>query len=330
MDIIEHAIQAISGKDKKVVFTECTDVRILQAARILYDRKICMPVLLGSPEEIVEASDKHQISLEGLSVYNKDNETKKQEVAERYCKIMPGISEKRACKKMAYPLNYAAMLVKTGYADCMASGVVSTTGDVILAAQQFIGVKAFVDTISSIGFQVIRSFDGSNEDKVIGVADCAVCADPNAQELADIAITSADSYAQVMTEPARVAMLSYSTFGSSTGPSVDLVVEAIKIAHEKRPDLMIDGECQIDTALSPEIAKRKAKAESDVMGKANVLIFPNLSAGNIAVKCMQLFGGKRSYGPLLQGFSEMVTDFSRAATVEDVVGNVVLCLMKGV
>ncbi len=328
MDIIENAREALYEREYKVVFTESTDERILKAARRLLDEKTCSPILLGNPEDIVKAADDFNVSLEGIRVYNMYNEDKIEDMVVKYHELVPMYSEKVLRRKAKKALNYAAMLVKIGYADCFASGVVNPTGDVILAAQQFIGLKENISLVSSIGFQISPYFDGKDGEHLIGVADCAVCAEPTETELADIAITSAEMYQSVMNEEALVAMVSYSTLGSGNSPSIEKVKKALEIVKEKRPDLKVEGEFQIDTALVPKIAERKMKKPSEVAGKANVLVFPDLNSGNIAVKCMQMYGNKGAYGPILQGFEKPVTDFSRAATVEDVVGNVTICLMQ--
>lgn len=329
MDIILKSAEILKEKRLKVIFTECEDERILHAVRILCDRNTCIPILLGDPGAIQKAASNANVSLEGITVFDMLDADKKTAYASEYHNTVPMYSTKVILRKMNHPLNYAAMLVKLGVADSLASGVINSTGDVILAAQQFIGLKEGISSVSSIGFQIAPMFDGSAGVQIIGVSDCAVCTKTDASQLADIAIISADNYSRVMGVEARVAMLSYSTAGSTNGESVEMVLAATKLAKEKRPDLVIDGEFQIDSALVPEIAARKVNRRSPVAGKANVLIFPNLDAGNIAVKCMQMFGKVGSYGPLLQGFSKPVTDFSRAATVNDVVGNVTLCLLQG-
>lgn len=327
MNIVEKSQEYLKGKGYRVVFTECEDERILGAARILKDKEICQPVLYGHPDLIHEAAEKYDVSLDGIEIFNCEDEETLKKYATLYHELVPMYSEKVLLKKMKRELSGAAILTKLGVVDLLASGVVNSTGDVVLTAQQFIGLQDDISVFSSIGFQWVPKFDGSNENMIIGVADCAVNQRPSAEELAEIAITSADTYSKVMQEPARVAMLSSSTLGSASGDSIELVTDALKIAHERRSDLIIEGEYQIDTALVPEIAARKVKVETEVAGRANVLIFPNLDAGNIAVKCMQMFAKLGSHGPIMQGFSKPVTDFSRAAKMQDVVGNVTLCLM---
>lgn len=324
MDIMKEFEEKLKNTGKKVVFVECLDHRVLEASCYLKEHDICLPILLGNPEEILSNAEKLGINLEGISIFDNTCEEKREEYAEKYHVICPAFSVKRLLKKMNNPLFYAAILVKIGWADCMAAGVIYSTADVILAAQQYIGIREDISVISSIGYQMIEL----DEEKCIGIADCAVCSNPTANELADIAITSAVSYQNVMSRPAKIALLSYSTLGSGEGESVDKVKEAVRIANEKAPQLMIEGEFQIDTALLPEIAARKIKVDSKVAGNADVLIFPSLDAGNIAVKCMQMFGKKHSFGPILQGFQRPVTDFSRAAKTTDVIGNVMLCMLQ--
>ena len=330
MDLIEKASTLLVGSGKRVVFTESTDQRILEAAQILREHQICIPILVGEKEEVEEAAKRYEISLDGIEIKSPSDEIFRQQVVEgSYSKL--GIwTEKTLLRKSKNSLNLGALMVTAGFADCLASGVINSTGDVLLSAQQFIGLKEGIKTPSSIGFQVLPSFDGEETTQVVGVADCAVCLSPTASELADIAISSAESYSKIMHTEARVALLSYSTLGSAKGEAVDKVCEAVKLVKSRRPELLVEGEFQIDSALVPQIAQRKVSIESKVAGKANVLIFPDLNAGNIAVKCMQMFGKGSSYGPLLQGFKKQVTDFSRAATVTDVVGNVTLCLMQGI
>lgn len=331
LDIIKRAAEALENKGYKVIFTECLDERIIKAARYLYEHGICMPILLGEPDEIRKVADKLEINLANISICDMSDDALRNRLAAEYHQTVPMYSEKVLLRKMKNPLNMAAMMVKVGLADCLAAGVTCATGDVILTAQQFIGLKEGIKTVSSIGFQVAPQFSGQEGLRLLGLSDCAVCANPTIEELAGIAVTSADSYHNITGEVPRVAMLSYSTLGSTEGASVNFVRSAMSLAKQMRPDLLIDGEFQIDTAIVPAIAERKAKEVSEVAGKANVLIFPNLDAGNIAVKCMQIFGNLNAFGPILQGFEKPVTDFSRAAKVDDIVGNISLCLLqKGV
>jgi phosphate acetyltransferase len=218
------------------------------------------------------------------------------------------------------PMYFGLMLEALGEVDCMVCGVAHTTGDFILAAQTIIGMKEGITTPSSVGIHAIKGFEGP-DGNLLAFADCAVNPAPDANQLADIAITSADTSRILLGWTPRVAMLSFSTRGSSVHERVDMVVQALKIAKEKRPDLLIDGEFQLDTAINPAVAARKIKGDSPVAGKANVLIFPNLDAGNIGVKIFTGFAdGGPGAGPLLQGFAKPVSDLSRGASVPTIVG----------
>ena len=324
MDIIEALERRLAGSALRVAFVEYDDARILEAARYLVDHDICQPVLVGPASQVVASADVAHVALDGIAVFDTSSQERVDEVARAYAAANDGMSERRALRKAGDPLAFVAMLTATGSADCMAAGVTYSTGDVIVAAQRYIGLDPGVSLVSSIGYQVV-TLGGAQ--RVLGLADCAVCTDPSPEQLASIALASARSYAGVFGEEPRVAMLSYSTKGSGVGGSVDAVTSATALVREREPRLAVDGELQLDAALVPEVAARKVGEDSAVAGRANVLVFPDLNSGNIAVKCMQLFDGGESFGPMLQGFRLPVTDFSRSARTRDVVGNVILCLL---
>jgi phosphate acetyltransferase len=231
------------------------------------------------------------------------------------------LPEKTLKRMVRQPLNFAVLMEAVGEADCTVAGLFHTTGDVILAAQTIIGMRPGIETISSVGINSIPGFSGPDGDLLI-FADCAVCPDPTPSELADIAISSADTTRCLLDIEPRVALLSFSTKGSAMHEKVDRILEALNIVRGRRPDLLIDGEFQLDSAIDPKVASRKVKEPSAVAGRANVLIFPDLNSGNIGVKLIQIFGKALSYGPLLQGFAKPITDLSRGAKVEDIVGAV--------
>jgi phosphate acetyltransferase len=211
------------------------------------------------------------------------------------------------------------MMVKLGEADCMVAGLSHTTGEVIMASEMIIGLQEGISTVSSTGILSIPGYEGS-EGSLLGIADCAVCPAPDAKELADIAISTADTLRSLLGWEPRVALLSFSTKGSATHERVDTVLKALEMVRERRPVMLIDGELQLDSAIVPEVAARKLKEGSPVAGKANILIFPNLDAGNIGVKLVQRFAKAVAYGPLLQGFARPVSDLSRGAPVDEIVG----------
>jgi phosphate acetyltransferase len=214
-------------------------------------------------------------------------------------------------------------MVKFGEADCMVAGLSHTTGEVIMAAQMILGMRDDIATVSSMGILSIPGYNGP-EGELLAIADCAVSAAPGSGELADIAISTADTVRQLLGWEPRVALLSFSTKGSASHERVDVVLEALRMVHERRPDILIDGELQLDSAIVPEVAARKVHEESPVAGRANVLVFPSLEAGNIGVKLVQRFAGAVAYGPLLQGFAKPVSDLSRGAPVEEIVGAITM------
>ena len=212
-------------------------------------------------------------------------------------------------------------------ADVTFAGIDNTTGDVLLAGQMIIGMKPGIKTISSIGLCDIPGYEGS-EGSLLAVGDSAVCTNPSAEELASIAISACDTVSTLLDWEPRCAMVCYSTLGSGQGELIDKVTEALKIANEQRPDLNIDGEFQLDAAIVPEVAAKKVKRESKVAGKANVVIWPDLNVGNVAVKLIQQFGHANAYGPMLQGFNKIVCDCSRGAPVSEIKGNVVISAVR--
>ena len=232
-------------------------------------------------------------------------------------------SVKSLLRKCRDPLYTALILEALGRIDATFAGLAHTTGDVILAGQMIVGLREGVTTVSSIGIANIPGYEGS-EGQLLAFGDSAVCVDPNEEDLASIAISACDTVKKLLGWEPRCALLSYSTTGSAESPFVDKVRNAVAVANAKRPDLKIDGEFQLDTALSPQVAAKKVTRPSEVAGRANIIIWPDIDAGNIGVKLMQTFGHADAYGPILQGFKNIVCDCSRGAPVSELVGNIAI------
>ncbi|HYD16766.1 MAG TPA: phosphate acyltransferase [Candidatus Nanoarchaeia archaeon] len=304
---------------KKVVFPEASEERILRAARQCRDLNVAYPILIGKPDDIFSRAQALGISLSGISIVDHTDETLATEYVAQYRAANAVLPEKTLKRMLRQPLNFAVLMEAVGEVDCTVAGLSHTTGEVILAAQTIIGMHHGIETISSVAFNSIPGYDGPEKDLLV-LADCAVCPDPTPSELADIAISSADTTRCLLDIEPRIALLSFSTKGSAMHEKVDRVLEALEIVHRRRPDVLIDGELQLDSAIDPRVASRKIKDLGGVAGRANVLVFPDLNAGNIGVKLLQIFGKALSYGPLLQGFAKPITDLSRGAKVEDIVG----------
>jgi phosphate acetyltransferase len=319
LDVKQYLQAKAKAHPKKVVFPETGEERILSAARQALDLGIAFPILVGKPEAITALAASIGVSLDGIVLADNTDEALVDSYVARYVAINATLGPKTVKRMMRTPLNFAVLMEAIGEADCTVAGLVHTTTEVILAAQMIIGMQEGMETISSWGVWSIPGFKGADGELLVH-ADCAVVVDPTAAELADIAIASADTTAALLDLEPRVALLSFSTKGSGLHEKVDRVLEALEIVRKRRPDLKIDGELQVDSAILPDVAARKIKEPGEVAGRANILIFPDLNSGNIGVKLVQIFGKADAFGPLLQGFAKPITDLSRGASVTGIVG----------
>lgn len=306
---------------------EGREERMLQAARRLQDASVAEVIVLGSPEEVTRAAARAGIALDGIRTIDPEHSDRLETFAERYLAVRPGANIKVAQRLMRKPLFYAGMMVKTGDADAMIAGVASPSARVIEAGLMTVGLAPDISTPSSFFLMIVPKLDGQI-DKSFIYADCAVNVDPGPQELADIALASAVSYTRLFREEPRVALLSFSTKGSAHHARVEKVTRALQIAKERAPGLAIDGELQVDSALVARVAAKKVKGESPVAGQANVLIFPDLDAGNIAYKLTQYMASAKAIGPVLQGFARPMSDISRGASIDDIIATAAIVLAQ--
>lgn len=327
MDIVSSFMEKVKQRNLSVVLPEGRDKRIIQAAAKLKSEGIARPIILGTPEQIEAATKEAGVDLDGIVAINPKTSDKLGSYAETYSSQRDDIPVPVAKRIVSKPLFYGGMMVACGDADAGVGGAASASATVIQAGVLTVGLAPGMTVPSSFFLMVIPDFLGEKDVPFI-YADCAVNVDPTAQQLADIALASGKSAASILGEQPRVAMLSFSTKGSGSGPQVNKVKEALEIVQTRDPEMLVDGEFQADSAIVPSVAAKKVKSEGSVAGKANVLIFPDLNSGNMAYKLTQYMAGAQAIGPFMQGFAKPLTDLSRGATVDDIVSAVVLTLAQ--
>lgn len=328
MSVLDLIYERAKANPQRVAFPEATNEKMMQAAYETGKEGYIIPVLVGDGPALKALAEERGYDPGVFTIVDINDADYKAKVIDLYV-ALPNtrLKAKALGRRMENPLFYAMAMQAAGECDVTFAGIDNTTGDVLLAGQQIIGLKPGISTISSIGLCDIPGYQGS-EGSLLAVGDSAVCTNPDAEQLAGIAISACDTVKALLDWEPRCAMVCYSTLGSGQGELIDKVVEAVKIANERRPDLAIDGEFQLDAAIVPAVAAKKVKRESKVAGRANVLIWPDLNVGNTAVKLIQQFGHADAYGPMLQGFNSVICDCSRGAPVSEIKGNVVISAVR--
>ncbi|MDU1411612.1 MAG: phosphate acetyltransferase [Clostridium sp.] len=328
MSFTEKVWKLAKQESKKIVLPEGDEERNLKAAEIIHKNGIAEVILIGNEAKIKENAKSFGVNVDGIQIIDPETSAKTSEYANAFYELRKskGITEEKALATVKDPVYYGTMMVKVGDADGLVSGAVHSTGDLLRPGLQIIKTAPGIKVVSSFFvMEVPNSPYGDNGTLLFG--DCAVNPNPTAEELASIAISTAENAKSLCNIDPKVAMLSFSTMGSAKHDNVTKVVEATKMAKEARPDLAIDGELQLDAAIVGKVAALKAP-NSTVAGNANVLIFPDLQAGNIGYKLVQRFAGAEAIGPICQGFAKPINDLSRGCSAQDIVNVVAITAVQ--
>ncbi|OQX30120.1 MAG: phosphate acetyltransferase [Spirochaeta sp. LUC14_002_19_P3] len=329
MTFSEKMIKKAGEMNKTLVLPESTEPRTLKAARVIADKGIARAVyLVGNPESIKTAANEADVKIDGFIIADPSQSDKLDTYADEYYQMRKhkGLSLEEAREKITDPVSWGAMMVYKGDADAMVAGAQSATAKVLVAAFTIIKTAPSVKSASSC---FVMDFPDKKwgEEGLMIFSDCATIPEPTVEQLAEITIASAASCRTYLQAEPRIAMLSFSTKGSASHPLADKVLQALALVKQKAPDLLVDGEMQLDAAIVPAVGEKKAPG-SPVAGRANTLIFPDLQAGNIGYKLAQQFAGAGAYGPFLQGFNKPISDLSRGASVEDIINTCAVTLTQ--
>ena len=324
MELLDQIKKRACQLQKRIVLAEGSELRTLKAAEIILKEKLARIILLGNPEEIEKIVKSEGIDISGAQIIDPTTNNKREHYSEMMAEIRKskGLTTDEALKLLNNPLVFAPMMIKAGDADGEIAGAINATGDVLRPALQFVKTLPGVSVVSGVFFMLFKN-KAIGENGILVFADCAVMPDPDEKQLAEIAVTTAKTAKAIANIEPRIAMLSFSTKGSATHALVTKVANATALAREMAPDLLIDGEMQLDAALVEEVGRLKAPG-SPVAGKANILVFPGLEAANIGYKLVQRLAGAEAIGPILQGMAAPINDLSRGCSVSDIVNMVAI------
>ena len=328
MSFIEEIKQRAKTQIKTIVLPEATDIRILKAAETVKQERYAKTILIGDEEQVRKIAKQNTIDIEGIEIIDPLKSERTQEYAQKLFELRKakGMTEEQAQKLVLDPVYFGMMMVKNEDADGLVSGACHSTSDTLRPALQILKTAPNTKLVSAFFVIVVPNCEyGSNGTFIF--ADSGLNEEPNSDALSEIAISSSKSFEQLVGEKAKVAMLSYSTYGSAHSASTEKVIEATKLVREKAPELLVDGELQLDAAIIPEVAEFKAKG-SPLKGEANVLVFPDLGAGNIGYKLAQRLAKAEAYGPLCQGIAKPVNDLSRGCSASDVAGVIAITAVQ--
>ena len=328
MSFIEDIKEKARKDIKTIVLPEATDIRTLKATEKIHKEEFANIILIGDETEILRIANENNIDISKTKIINPRSSEKHEEYAKALYELRKekGMTEEKAKELLLEPIHFGMMMVKKEEADGLVAGAIHSTADTLRPALQILKTAPNTKLVSSFFLMIVPNCE-YGENGVFVFSDCGLVQNPTSDELSEIAIASAKSFNHLTGKEPKVAMLSYSTYGSAKSELTEKVVEATKILKEKAPELKADGELQLDAAIIPEVGKTKAKG-SEIAGYANTLIFPDLNSGNIGYKLVQRLAKAEAFGPLCQGIAKPVNDLSRGCSADDIVGVVAITALQ--